>query len=430
MKRTIAESLKPTFENVTQTFITETIPTILFDEEYPNFRFDFREPEAIEFIDGILQKHIQKYSFYAEKLGKTANSIHQKADGNETIPVMVINDYKQFFELIRKYYEKDIELFFRRTGLSGFTTYEQANCFEQIWLRATPEDFSNPENFLRTQVAMLYDTTFAKYDEETCIGKLPSLDNNPICVKNNMARTWDETQQEFKITIYDKKYYDNKELFERPNYTLPLIRYGIYEKDGKRICRIASIQNKQISNSLSHRDTLAPTIQVARKDLNKGPLRKANYEERVEPTKTLALSIFMNFLSQEEITNIEVPGMLVLDYDYHEKASDRIKREFDNYWTRNRISLFPKDYEQAKAAFARGYEKQDTISEIKTERLINTAKRLISHYPNGKVTRYPGDADNFLHLIIPTAKSTKDINGDILKQFYELVDSLYREEER
>ncbi len=430
MKHTISETLKPTFENVTRTFITETIPTILFDEEYPNFKFDFREPEAIEFIDEILQSLIQKYQFYAEKLGKTSDAIHQKADGNEDLPVMVVHDYKQFFELIRKYYEKDIELFFKRTGLSGFTTYEQANCFEQIWLRATPEDFSNPEKFLKTQVAMLYDTTFSKYDEETYIGKLLSLDNNPICVKNNMSRTWDETQQEFKITIYDKKHYDNKQLFERPNYTLPLIRYGIYEKDGKRICRIASIQNKQFSNSLSHRDELLPTIQVARRDLNKGPLRKANYEERVEPTKTLALSIFMNFLNQEGITDIEVPGMLVLDYDYHEKGNIALQKEFNKKWNPEKIRRFPEEYENDKKRFARIFEQQDTISEIKTERLINTTKRLITHYPKGFVTSYPGDVDNFLRLTIPTIKSDKDIDGDILKQFYSLVNGLYKEEER
>lgn len=49
--RTIAQSLKPTFENVTREFITETLYKILFSEEIPNFRFDFKENEAIEFIE-------------------------------------------------------------------------------------------------------------------------------------------------------------------------------------------------------------------------------------------------------------------------------------------------------------------------------------------------------------------------------------------
>lgn len=47
-----------------------------------------------------------------------------------------------------------------------------------------------------------------------------------------------------EITIYDKQYYDNKELWNRPHYTLPVIRYGIYEKENRKICSIGSIQDK------------------------------------------------------------------------------------------------------------------------------------------------------------------------------------------
>lgn len=44
------------------------------------------------------------------------------------------------------------------------------------------------------------------------------LDNHILCVKNGIARPWDENSREIEITIYDKKYYDNKELFDRPHY--------------------------------------------------------------------------------------------------------------------------------------------------------------------------------------------------------------------
>lgn len=93
---------------------------------------------------------------------------------------MIVNDYKNFFELLRKFYERDIELYFLRTEMSGFPVYEKNNCFEQIWLRATPEDFNNPEEFLRKQVEMINDKTFEKYDEETCLGKIGFLDDNLI----------------------------------------------------------------------------------------------------------------------------------------------------------------------------------------------------------------------------------------------------------
>lgn len=232
--RTIAQSLKPTFENVTREFITETLYKILFSEEIPNFRFDFKENEAIEFIEKILKEYTEKYDYYKEESLKIIETIKKKTTDNEVQPVMTVNNYKEFFELLRQFYEKTIELFFLRTQMSGFQVREKDNCFEQIWLRATPEDFNNPENFLRKQVKMINDRTFEKYDEETYIGKIPFFDDNILCVKNGIARTWDENSRQFEIRIYDKKYFSNTELFVRPHYILPVVRYGIYEKMEKK----------------------------------------------------------------------------------------------------------------------------------------------------------------------------------------------------
>lgn len=171
-KGTIAECWQPTFENVTREFITETLYKIMFSESMPNFKFDFRQKEAIDFIEEILNNYIHEYDFYKDEAKKVLQELKHKDIKNTDEPVMVVNDYKQFFENLRQFYEKDIELFFLRTGMSGFTRYEKNNCFEQIWLRATPDDFNNPEEFLAKQVQMINDTTFKKYDEETYLGKL------------------------------------------------------------------------------------------------------------------------------------------------------------------------------------------------------------------------------------------------------------------
>lgn len=151
--RTIAESLKPTFENVTREFITDTLYKILFSDEFPNFKFDFREDEAIEFIEKTLQNYRDGFkdeSFVQElkeKHKKILQQIKDKQNDNTTQPVMIVNDYREFFELLRQFYERDIELYFLRTQMSGFAVYEKNNCFEQIWLRATPDDFNNSEDF-------------------------------------------------------------------------------------------------------------------------------------------------------------------------------------------------------------------------------------------------------------------------------------------
>lgn len=427
MKKTVAESLKPTFKNVSEKFITDTMYKLLFSEQLPNFRFDFRENEAIVFIESVLKKYCKKYDFYHEESSKILESIKSK-DFSDEKPVMIIHNYKEFFELLRQYYEHDIELYFQRTGFSGFPCYEQTNCFEQIWLRCTPEDFINPEQFLRKSVSIVKNHTFDKYNKESYIGKLSRFDNNPICVQNKVARTWDETSREFHITIYDKNHYDNKELFNRPHYSLPVVRYGIYEKDGKKICHIGSIQDKRFCDLTD--ENLSEYVNATRKSFNKGKLRSENFIEKVEPAKLLSLCIFVDFLNKEGISEIETPGMLVLDYDYHTKRSKLAKTEFDREWNEHKIKRCPETYNRELKYLAMNYNKQDTISEIKTERLLYTVKRLISHYPSGKISSYPGDADSFLRLTIPPIKHKKDINGDILQEMYSLVNELYVEQER
>lgn len=425
--RTIADTLKPTFKNVSKTFITDTLYKLMFDETLANFNFDFRENEAIDFIESVLKKYCKKYDFYHEKSSKVLKNLKSKDFSNEK-PVMIIHNYKDFFELLRQYYEQDIELYFQRTGFEGFPCYEQTNCFEQLWLRCTPEDFTNPEQFLRKSVSMVKDHTFDKYNKETCIGKLNRFDNNLICVQNKVARTWDETLKEFHITIYDKAHYKNKKLFDRPHYSLPVIRYGIYEKDGKKVCHIGSIQDKRFGDLTD--ENLGEYVKESRKCFNKGKLRSENFVEKVEPAKLLSLGIFVDFLNQEGIYEIEVPGMLVLDYDYHTKRSEQAKAQFDKEWTEYRKKQSPEYYKQDLEYLSMNYNKQDTISEIKTERLLYTVKRLISHYPSGEILSYPGNADSLLRLTIPSINKKEDINGDILHEMYSLVNNLYLEQER
>ena len=100
--RTIADSLKPTFENVTREFITNTLYKILFSEELPNFKFDFREDEAITFIEKTLQDYRNQFrdeSFIKEledKHKRIVQAIKQKFNDNITQPVMIISNYKKF----------------------------------------------------------------------------------------------------------------------------------------------------------------------------------------------------------------------------------------------------------------------------------------------------------------------------------------------
>lgn len=432
--QTIADSLKPTFENVTREFITETLYKLLFSDELPNFRFIFTETEAIEFIDKTLSNYRNQFddksfvSHLEEEHRIILQRIKEKSNGNSIQPAMIINNYKDFFEQLRRFYEKDIELYFLRTNMTGFAVYEKNNCFEQIWLRATPEDFNNPEEFLRKQVEMLKDTTFEKYNKETYIGKLKSLDNNILCIKNGISRTWDENSREIEINIYDKAYYNNTELFDRPHCTLPVIRYGIYEKNGKKVCSIGSIQNTSNSKNSYEESSINKEVRKKSYKLNNGISEE--YREKVEPKSILALSIFIDILNQEGITDIEIPAMYVLDYDYHKKRNKTVIKDFKEYWTKDKISKFPSLYQMQKNHLSHNYNKQNLINEIKTEGLIRKFERLLNHYQNGVIKSYPGDVDNFLHINIPVIESETEIKGDILVELYKLISQRYQDIER
>ena len=78
-KRTIADSLKPTYENVTREFITKTLYKILFSDELPNFGFEFRESEALDFIEKTLLDYRSRYkndaSFFCRIRRETSTNI-------------------------------------------------------------------------------------------------------------------------------------------------------------------------------------------------------------------------------------------------------------------------------------------------------------------------------------------------------------------
>ena len=78
----------------------------------------------------------------------------------------------------------------------------------------------------------------------------------------------------------------------------------------------------------------------------------------------------------------------------------------------------------------RRYNKQNLISEIKTEGLIRKFQRLLNHYQSGVIESYPGDIDNFLHIHIPIIKSETEIKGDILVELYRLISQRYQDIER
>jgi len=415
----VSKTLEPTYENVTKEFIQSTLYILLCNSTKTNFRMRFEELEAMQYITGVLQESAKGGTYWERKAQEILKGLSKSEDLDNDIPVMVIRDYKAFFERLTELCEQNVHQHFKRTKNASFPWYERTNCLEEVWLRMAPEDFNAPENFLRVQVQMAKDTTFNKYDNETCLGQSKLLGDNYICIQNKVARTWDEASQEMEITIYDKdRYYDENKRYI-PNYKLPVVRYGIYEKAGEKVCRIFSIQTKDTES----KNDVKKKVDRARYKVNDG-VREESIE-KVEPKNLIALSIFINLLNMEGITKIEAQGAYVLDYEFHEKRNRRLIKDFNERWTDEKKQKQPDMYIREKTYLDKSYGKEELISEIKTARFVKTFDRLLEHYPVGRVDSYPTEVDSNYHITIPKIRNKSEINSELLQEMYGLVARQY-----
>lgn len=447
MEKIISDILKPTLKNTTNFFILTSMNEIICNKQLSNFNIEFRQKEALDFIEKVFQSEVKKFnnkylSDYEKNLKRKYSDLLKKLKNpnknNNKKPTMIITDYKRFFSLLTEGYEKITEMYFEDCESRGETwngkinlpAYVIANYFQYVWQRMKPEDFNKPEDFLEKQNKMLKDDTLNKYNNETYLGELQSLGDNILCIKNSYAESWDECNRQIEISVYDKNYYRQEDILIKPKCVLPLIRYGIYDKGDKKICYVGSIQHKNEGyqdEEYEQKTKINKVINRKKFKINED-VPKEN-TEKVEPTNILALSVFIDIMNKEGITNFEIPSLYVLDYEYHEKRSKEIYKEFKNQWNdQENQEKNPKAYLEALNYKERNYNKQDLISEIKTERIIKNFERILYHYKNGKIISYPGEADHSFYIRIPRIKNREEINGKLIKEIYDIIEG--REKER
>lgn len=430
-EKVVPEKLQPTFDNVSKYFIFTIMEKIALEEDYDyaNFLFNFTQEEAIEFIKSQYEEYLSENNYdlirnnMLKRLDNLIKSINNARNNKSDLPVMEINDYKRFFENLRRCHENNIKLYFKRRPIATrFSEYEMGNLFKQIWLRCTPDDFKHPEEFLEKSAQMLEDKTFEEYDEEYKIGPVKSFNNNILCVKNDIARTWDESSREIQFTVYDKNEFGDEKCAQ---YKFPAIRYGIYTKNGEKICLIGSIQNKtkrtmtniQQNKSFDEKEiSFLKKIEKVKYKANKD-VPKEDTEE-IEPKNIIALGMFVDLLSKKGITKIQIPGMYVLDYSYHENRDKEIQNIIKRKWPLYAQKEEPDAYKRDLEEYTKLLGKQDLISKTKTENFVRHFIRLLHHYPKGRIINYPGDVSYTMEIEIPKIKNKDELNGDLFKDLY------------
>ncbi len=404
----IGEDLKPTLENVSREFIIKSMTKIMYDKYYPNFNFIFNEEEAINYIEKVINYNININ--LDEKCKKLIIDLKNKKYNNIN-PCMIINDYKLFFNLLVDLYEKIIEYYFKDVNnrKSGFPQYEMRNYFSYLWLRMLPEDFNNPCLFLKKQIEMMKNESLSKYDREVIVGNMKSLGNNLLGIKNCTSESWNENSNEFRIRIYDKETY-RADKYLNEYFSLPLVRYGIYEKNGVKVCSIGSIQN-----TLQYYPEYYLHKMVERKKYKLNKNVDKEYQD-IEPKLLLSLSIFINVLIKEGIYDIEIPCLYTIDNDYHKRWGKQLINQFQERYKNKKDSFYEADKELIK----RVYKKEDLISELKCDKYIKLFERLIYHY-NFEIIKYPLELDGNLHIKL---NKINNINNEMLDEVNTLINNL------
>ncbi len=340
------------FKEIVELFVNSTIYDLKYERETPNINFKFG-------TDGfVLFKSVKKSPFVMQ--GASTPDISDKdikfiANNNDDInaPTIFINDSVLFFESLTSISNALIKLY------GEYDEYRNARelslkMMRRIWLRMGIEDFSDVNSFLRKQLEFVKNRTLDTHNENI----FTRFYGYHVSMKTIANRTWDESTRSMIFRIYD----DNS------SYELPHIMYDI---DDDNVCYIYAIQNgKRVEKDKK--------IERKLYKLNNG-IENPN----VHPNKVFSMMLFIKLLKEKGIKRIRIPSLQVLSYKYHELLSKKAKDDLENRY--EKLQMYPDDkycikyYLEAKEWYDRVANKEDYISYLKTEELMNLMYRILGH---------------------------------------------------
>lgn len=349
---------KVEFKEVVELFVNSTIYDLKRESEVPKINIIFKD-EAFKLFYDIMNNPYQAENAWTPDISEDDIEILKNQNYKDT-PTIYVKDHIYFFEYLTDIINHYVKLY------EKYNDYRSARAFaikflKRIWLRLGPTDFNDIEDFLKTQLNFLTNDTFENLKDETIIDNYYGLN---VTAKNTIGYSWDEAPLKIEFKIYDN---NNKEY-----HSLPHIFYGI-END---TCYIYAIQNDRDRNNI-------PKINRLLYKLNK------NIENpNVHPSMFFSLNLFINILKEYGINKIKVPTLQVLSYGYHEILSENEKNNFAKKYNKdffNDLKYFSEDtqqykleeYERAKMWYEHIVDKQDLISKLKTENLINLVYRIL-----------------------------------------------------
>lgn len=348
--------IKITIKQTIECFLNDTIQEIMHEYEVPKCNFIFSQ-EAFKWFDNIINNTYQTNEHLLPNIKKENIDI-LKNQNDPNCPTLYIKDHIQFFSYLTDIVNSQNYLYMKH-GRKAIPLNLLKKTMRRIWLRMGVNDFNNVESFLKKQLEFLKDETFDEYRFETDIDEFYKY---RVTVHNTANFTWDESTRGMKFKIYDD---DNWQY-----HNLPHIFYNIV----KDTCYIYAVQNDRNRKK-------SPKIERTLYKLNKGIENPT-----IHPSMVYSMKLFIKLLKDKGINTIKIPTLQVLSYRYHEIMSKDQKEKFINNYPESRVKRLEesndvqglKEYELAKQWYNNVVDKEDTISRLKTENLINLVYRITS----------------------------------------------------
>ena len=345
------------FREIVEIFLNTSIHEIKSEKEVPNINFKF-DDDAFLFFKNIIENPFVIQGYWKPN-ARQEDIDFLLSRSNDDCPTIYVKDFNNFFEYLMNI-TNELILFRESYGKSSSARNLAMQIMRRIWLRMGTVDFQSVENFLDNQLQFVKDRTF-----DTCSTEKIGLFNDfDIFMKTKINDTWDETTRRMIFIISGK----NK------TYELPHILYDI---DNNGVCYIYGVQSSKTEKD--------KTIERKLYHLNKN-IDNPN----VHPSKVYALILFIKQLKSKGISKIIVPAMQVLSYRYHELLSEIAEKDLQK--AEMVVNQFPSDkdskerLELIKKWYNLVYNKQDKISYLKTEELINLIYRITEHISGIEIT--------------------------------------------
>lgn len=338
--------------NIKEMFITKTIPDFMsWEYNMPYIRFVFDE-EALNDLKNTLDE--RKFVAYDKgiKAIKYLRTIKKEWENRKDKIYIVVHDSSRFFSLLQEL----VNIYSKGHSLAATDSF-----LRSIWLRIGVEDINDVEGFLRRQLSFLKnDNIFKSYEEIDSFSK-----SRVLAYKVQDNEEYFETNKNIVFSIRDSR----GDVFEGyHDYDFPAIHFGLTKIDNKPTCYIYGIQ--KISGM--HDENIKNDLQNVRKKMR---------NKYVSADFLIAISLFFDYLYDNQIYDVVIPPLQVFNYPYHEQLSKSVRLAFDSYSDEDKKHLEELydlgdrsdkvlDYMHTKSVVDKFVDKEDIISKNKTERFI------------------------------------------------------------